>query len=91
MAKGDLYDARQYNWQVRETADGRIFMRYDSDIISSTNKGRYNTSPVVNVVSNKDNTITVVTQSGSQYRFAVAKCVFPMHLLSLTMKFGVEF
>lgn len=89
MAKGDKYDARKFNWQVRESENG-VFIRYDSLPINSTNKGRYNTSTIV-AVSNNSGDMVVTTQSGSQYRFAVAKCAFPMHLLSLTMKFGVEF
>jgi len=88
MAKGDIYDASKYSWQVRELTDGGVMIRYD-DTISSTNKGRYNTSSLVSVESHDDK-IICTTKSGSIYYFSVSKCAFPMHLLNLTMRFGVE-
>lgn len=91
MAMGDHYDARACNWQVRETENGSIFIRYDSLPIDSDNKGRYNTSTVVKVETNHNHEIRFTTKSGSVYYFSINKCAFPMHLLSLTMKFGVEF
>lgn len=90
MAKGDKYDARKYNWQVRELEDNGIMIRYDSLSIGSNNKGRYNTSQIVAVKSEGD-TITATTKSGSVYYFSISKCVYPMHLLALTTRFGVEF
>ena len=48
MAKGDIYDASRYSWQLRENTSGGVFIRYD-DVISSDNKGRYNTSSLVSV------------------------------------------
>lgn len=89
MAKGDIYDASRYCWQVRENTSGGVFIRYD-DIISSDNKGRYNTSSLVSVESHGDK-IICTTKSGSIYYFSVSKCAFPMHLLNLTMRFGIEF
>lgn len=89
MAKGDIYDASRYNWQVRENTSGGVFIRYD-DVISSENKGRYNTSPLVSVETAADK-IICTTKSGSVYYFDIAKCAFPMHLLALQMRFGVEF
>lgn len=91
MAHGDRYDVREYNWQVRETENGNIFIRYDDQEINSANKGRYNTSSVIKVEVNSNHEIRFTTKSGSQYYFRINKCAFPMHLLSLTMKFGVEF
>lgn len=91
MAQGDKYDARNYNWQVRETPDGRVFIRYDSLEINDDNKGRYNTSPVVKVETNSVGQVRFTTKFGSQYYFTVSRCVYPMQLLALTMKFGVEF
>jgi hypothetical protein len=91
MAKGDKYNVLAYAWQVRERADGRVFIRYDSLPIDSDNKGRYNTSPIVKVETNNVGQVRFTTESGSQYYFTVAKCVYPMQLLALTMKFGVEF
>ena len=88
MAKGDIYDASKYSWQVRELADGGVFIRYD-DVVSSDNKGRYNTSSLVSVESH-DGKIICTTKSGSIYYFSVSKCAFPMHLLALQMRFGVE-
>ena len=90
MAKGDVYDARKYAWQVRESSDGGIFIRYDTEI-NSDNKGRYNTSQVIKVETNNAGEVRFTTKSGSEYYFVVSKCVYPMHLLSLTMRFGVEF
>lgn len=91
MAMGDHYDARACNWQVRETENGNIFIRYDSLPIDSDNKGRYNTSTVVKVETNSNHEVRFTTKSGSQYYFRINKCAFPMQLLALTMKFGVEF
>lgn len=91
MAKGDKYDFRECNWQVRELPDGGIMIRYDDQLINSTNKGRYNTSRVVKVETNNNHEIRFTTKSGSQYYFRVGKCVYPMHLLALQMRFGVEF
>ena len=91
MAHGDKYDARNYNWQVRETPSGRLFIRYDDHDINEDNKGRYNTSPIIKVETNSVGQIRFTTQSGSQYYFTINKCVYPMQLLALTMKFGVEF
>lgn len=91
MAMGDHYDARACNWQVRETENGNIFIRYDSLPIDSDNKGRYNTSTVVKVETNTNHEVRFTTKSGSQYYFRINKCAFPMQLLALTMKFGVEF
>ena len=88
MAKGDIYNACRYSWQVRELQDGGVMIRYD-DVISSDNKGRYNTSSLVSVETAGDK-IVVTTKSGSIYYFSVSKCVFPMHLLALQMRFGVE-
>lgn len=90
MAHGDFYDARSYNWQLRESDSG-IFIRYDDQVIDKDNKGRYNTSTVVKVETNSNHEIRFTTKSGSQYYFSISKCVYPMHLLTLTMKFGVEF
>ena len=89
MAKGDIYDFRGYNWQVRELADG-IMIRYDDLIIDADNKGRYNTSPVVKVETNQYHEVRFTTRSGSIYYFSVSKCAFPMHLLALQMRFGIE-
>ena len=89
MAKGDIYDMTRYCWQVRELTDGGVMIRYD-DAISSTNKGRYNTSTIV-AIQSANGIIKATTKSGSQYYFRISKCVYPMHLLSLTMRFGVEF
>ena len=91
MAKGDRYDFRECNWQVRELPDGGIMIRYDDRVIDNDNKGRYNTSPVIKVETNQYHEVRFTTRSGSQYYFKVSKCVFPMHLLALTMRFGVEF
>lgn len=91
MAMGDHYDARACNWQVRETESGNVFIRYDSLPIDSDNKGRYNTSTVVKVETNSSHEVRFTTKSGSQYYFRINKCAFPMQLLALTMKFGVEF
>lgn len=91
MAMGDHYDARACNWQVRETENGNIFIRYDSLPIDSDNKGRYNTSTVVKVETNNVGQVRFTTESGSQYYFTVEKCVYPMHMLGLTARFGVEF
>jgi hypothetical protein len=91
MAKGDKYDLRGYNWQIRETTDGGVFIRYDDRIIDNDNKGRYNTSPVIKVETNSSHEVRFTTKSGSQYYFKASKCAFPMHLLALTMRFGVEF
>ena len=88
MAKGDIYDASRYSWQVRDSESG-MFIRYD-DVISSDNKGRYNTSPLVSVEAAND-LVICTTKSGSVYYFRQSKCAFPMHLLSLAMRFGVEF
>ena len=88
MAKGDIYDMTRYSWQVRDSESG-MFIRYD-DVISSNNKGRYNTSLLVSVETANDR-VVCTTKSGSVYYFDVSKCVYPMHLLSLTMRFGVEF
>ena len=90
MAKGDKYDLRGYNWQVRELPDGGIMIRYDDQVIDNNNKGRYNTSPVVKVETNQYHEIRFTTRSGSQYYFSVGKCVYPMHLLALQMRFGDE-
>ena len=90
MAKGDKYDFRECNWQVRELADGSVMIRYDDRIIDSDNKGRYNTSPVVKVETNQYHEIRFTTKSGSQYYFRISKCVYPMHLLALQMRFGIE-
>lgn len=90
MAKGDKYNVLAYAWQVRERADGRVFIRYDNEI-NENNKGRYNTSTIVKVETNSVGQVRFTTESGSQYYFTVEKCVYPMHLLTLTMKFGVEF
>lgn len=89
MAKGDIYDASRYCWQVRELADGGVMIRYD-DTISSDNKGRYNTSSIVTIEA-ANGKIVVTTKSGSIYYFNQNKCVYPMHLLALQMRFGVEF
>ena len=91
MAKGDKYDCRECNWQVRELPDGGIMIRYDDRVIDNDNKGRYNTSPVIKVETNSSHEVRFTTRSGSQYYFKASKCAFPMHLLSLTMRFGVEF
>lgn len=91
MANGNIYDARKYDWQVREAADGSVFIRYDDQAIDATNKGRYNTSSVVKVETNNDGQVRFTTRSGSLYYFRTDKCVHPMHLLSLTTKFGVAF
>ena len=88
MAKGDIYDASRYSWQVRELQDGGIMVRYD-DVISSENKGRYNTSSITAAESH-DGKIKFTTRSGSIYYFSVDKCAFPMHLLALQMRFGIE-
>lgn len=90
MAIGDFYDVRAYNWQVRKMPDGRVFVRYDSLPIDQSNKGRYNTSAVVEVET-KNGLIRFTTQSGSQYVFKVEKCAHPMQLVALTLKFDVEF
>jgi hypothetical protein len=37
-----------------------------------------------------DDKIVVTTKSGSIYYFSLNKCVYPMHLLALQMRFGVE-
>ena len=89
MAKGDIYNACRYCWQVRENTNGGVFIRYD-DVISSENKGRYNTSSLISVETAGDKLICT-TKSGSIYYFSLNKCAFPMHLLSLTMRFGIEF
>jgi hypothetical protein len=89
MAKGDIYDNKEYVWQVRALTDGTFMIRYDTNI-SSINKGRYNTSSIVSI-SVTDDVMTVTTKSGSKYMFRVSKCAFPMHLLNLTLHFGVEF
>lgn len=91
MANGNVYDVSKYNWQVRETNDGGVFIRYDDQTIDSTNKGRYNTSSVVKVETNGGGQVRFTTQSGSQYYFTISKCAYPMHLLALTTRFGVEF
>ena len=90
MALGDRYDFRECNWQVRELPDGGIMIRYDDQVIDNDNKGRYNTSPVIKVETNQYHEIRFTTRSGSQYYFSVGKCAFPMHLLALQMRFGVE-
>ena len=87
MAKGDIYDASRYSWQVRDSESG-MFIRYD-DVISSENKGRYNTSSIVSVETN-GGMLKFTTKSGSVYYFSQSKCVYPMHLLALQMRFGVE-
>ena len=89
MAKGDFYNAQEYAWQLRELSDGRVFIRYDHQV-STTNKGRYNTSPIIKVETNNGQ-IRFTTQSGSQYVFRVDKVAKPMHLIALSMKFGVAF
>lgn len=91
MAQGDRYDAREYNWQVRETENGNLFIRYDDQEIDENNKGRYNTSPIIKVETNNVGQVRFTTKSGSQYYFTISNCVYPMQLLALTMKFGVEF
>ena len=88
MAKGDIYDASKYSWQVRELQDGGVMIRYD-EVISSEYKGRYNTSSLVSVETAGDKLICT-TKSGSIYYFKTSKCVYPMHLLALQMRFGVE-
>lgn len=88
MAKGDIYNVCRYCWQVRELADGGVMIRYD-DNISESNKGRYNTSSIV-AIEAADDKIVVTTKSGSIYYFSLNKCVYPMHLLALQMRFGVE-
>ena len=88
MAKGDIYDASRYCWQVRELQDGGVMIRYD-DAISSTNKGRYNTSTIV-AAEATGGKIKFATKSGSIYYFSIDKCAFPMHLLALQMRFGIE-
>ncbi len=89
MAVGDCYDCRGYTWQLRENTDGGVFVRYDNTI-SSGNKGRYNTSAVVRAEVVGDN-LRVTTKSGSTYYFAKDKIAHPMHLVALSMRFGVEF
>lgn len=91
MAHGDFYDCQKYNWQLRESADNRVFIRYDSLPIDKDNKGRYNTSALVKVEANEYGQIRITTQSGSIYGFHASKCVHPMHLIALTMRFGVAF
>jgi hypothetical protein len=91
MANGNIYDARKYNWQVREAHDGSVFIRYDNNVIDATNKGRYNTTSIIKVETNNNAEVRFTTQSGSLYYFRVNKCVHPMHLLALTTKFGVAF
>ena len=88
MAKGDIYDMTRYSWQVRELQDGGIMVRYD-DVISSENKGRYNTSTII-AAEATGGKIKFTTKSGSVYYFSVGKCAFPMHLLALQMRFGIE-
>ena len=88
MAKGDIYDVSRYCWQVRENTSGGVFIRYDNDI-SASNKGRYNTSEIVAAESN-GGMLKFTTKSGSVYYFSQSKCVYPMHLLALQMRFGVE-
>lgn len=62
MAKGDIYDNKEYVWQVRALTDGTFMIRYDTNI-SSINKGRYNTSSIVSI-SVTDDVMTVTTKSG---------------------------
>lgn len=88
MAKGDIYDVSRYCWQVRENTSGGVFIRYD-DQINSTNKGRYNTSTIV-AAEATGGKIKFTTKSGSIYYFSASKCAFPMHLLALQMRFGIE-
>ena len=88
MAKGDIYDASRYCWQVREATDDSVFIRYD-DQINSTNKGRYNTSTII-AAEATGGKIKFTTKSGSVYYFSIDKCAFPMHLLALQMRFGIE-
>ena len=90
MAKGDRYDAQAYAWHLRELSDGRIFVRYDNEI-NENNKGRYNTSPIIKVETNRSQQIRFTTQSGSQYIFRTDKCAHPMNIILLTARFGVEF
>lgn len=90
MAKGDCYDCRSYTWQLRENADGSVFVRYDSAPINRTNKGKYNTSSLVSAEEVAD-TIRVVTRSGSIYYFNKSQVAYPMHLISLGIRFGVKF
>jgi len=90
MATGDCYDCRRFNWQCRENADGSIFIRYDSAPINADNKGRYNTSPLVSAEEVAD-TIRVTTRSGSIYYFNKNQIAYPMHLISLGIRFGVKF
>ena len=88
MAKGDIYDMTKYSWQLRKTASKEVFIRYDEHI-DENNKGRYNTSVVVDA-SVHEGKLKVTTKSGSVYWFNTHKCAFPMHLLSLTLRFGME-
>ena len=90
MAKGDVYDCRRFAWQLRENADGSVFVRYDTNPINGSNKGRYNTSSLVAAEEVAD-TIRVTTRSGSIYYFNKDQIAYPMHLISLGIRFGVKF
>ena len=90
MAMGDRYNCCSYEWQLRNTENG-IMIRYDSEPINANNKGRYNTSTLVDVKATKNkNVFRATTKSGSEYLFDMTKCSKPMHLVALKSRFHFD-